>query len=156
MTTDAEDKAKVIALPPLIVAAALAIGFALQALFPIAPFPREAAFWLGAFLFVGAVAIMLSAARELFNARTPLDVRKPTVRIVESGIFAYSRNPIYLSMTLAFLAIAALCDSLWLFALAPLVVLVLRNGVIAPEERYLEDKFGEDYLRYKRRVRRWL
>jgi protein-S-isoprenylcysteine O-methyltransferase Ste14 len=92
----------------------------------------------------------------LAKAKTAFDVRKPTTEIVTGGVFRMSRNPTYLSMMLGFLGIASLIDSLWLLLLAPLLIVILEKGVIEPEERYLEQAFGEKYLRYKARVRRWI
>ena len=86
----------------------------------------------------------------------PLDVRKAPARIVTSGIFLRSRNPIYLGMVLLCAGIALLANSLWLAAMVPLLAVVLQKGVIEPEEVYLERNFGEEYLRYKKQVRRWI
>ena len=83
------------------------------------------------------------------KAKTAFDVRKPTTEIVTGGVFRMSRNPTYLSMVLGFLGIASLIDSLWLLLLAPLLIVILEKGVIEPEERYLEQAFGEKYLRYR-------
>jgi protein-S-isoprenylcysteine O-methyltransferase Ste14 len=92
----------------------------------------------------------------MVTASTPLDVRKRSTRIVTSGVFQQSRNPIYLGMVLLCTGVAFLVDSLWLLGLVPLFAAILQKGVIEPEEAYLERNFGEEYLRYKARVRRWI
>jgi protein-S-isoprenylcysteine O-methyltransferase Ste14 len=112
--------------------------------------------WLGAILIVGGIAIVVSAIRAFRQARTPVDVRKPTTAIVTHGVFQWSRNPMYLSLTLLYLGLALLLNSLWIVLMAVPVLGVVRWGVIAREELYLERKFGEEYLRYKAKVRRWL
>jgi len=156
MPSDRNDKPNVIALPPLILAATLAVGFGLEALWPLALPAPGLTRPVGVLLVVAAIAGAGFAVREMVAARTPLDVRKPTRSIVTSGIFALSRNPIYLGMVLLVLGVALMAGSLWLLLLTPIFAAVLHYGVIAREEAYLESKFGADYLRYKARVRRWI
>lgn len=147
---------RVIALPPLILGAAVGLGLIFNFLWP-APFwiPAFAA-PLGLLLILAALAIAFLAVREMRTANTPLDVRKAPTRIVTSGIFQKSRNPIYLGMVLLCAGIGFLADSLWLLGFALLLAAILQKGVIEPEEIYLEHHFGADYLRYKAKVRRWL
>jgi protein-S-isoprenylcysteine O-methyltransferase Ste14 len=146
----------VIALPPLILGAAIALGLILNYFWPAKVLTRSLAVPLGILIVFVAVAIGLLAVREMVTASTPLDVRKRSTRIVTSGIFQQSRNPIYLGMVLLCTGIAFLVDSLWLLGLVPLFAAILQNGVIEPEKAYLECNFGEEYLRYKARVRRWI
>jgi len=146
----------VIALPPLILGATIALGLILNYFWPAKVLAHSLAVPLGILIVFVAVAIGLLAVREMVTASTPLDVRKRSTRIVTSGIFQQSRNPIYLGMVLLCTGIAFLVDSLWLLGLVPLFAAILQKGVIEPEEAYLERNFGEDYLRYKARVRRWI
>ena len=146
----------VIALPPLILGAAIALGLILNYFWPAKVLARSLAVPLGILIVFVAVAIGLLAVREMVTASTPLDVRKRSTRIVTSGIFQQSRNPIYLGMVLLCTGVAFLVDSLWLLGLVPLFAAILQKGVIEPEEAYLECNFGEEYLRYKARVRRWI
>jgi protein-S-isoprenylcysteine O-methyltransferase Ste14 len=76
--------------------------------------------------------------------------------VVSEGPFRYTRNPAYLSMAMIYTAIASLANALWAIIMLPIALLVIQRGVIEREERYLERKFGEEYLRYKARVRRWI
>ncbi len=73
-----------------------------------------------------------------------------------SGPYRFTRNPIYLGMTIIFTGIAIAADSIWVLALLVPVLVIMNIGVIMREERYLEGKFGEDYRQYKASVRRWL
>jgi protein-S-isoprenylcysteine O-methyltransferase Ste14 len=59
-------------------------------------------------------------------------------------------------MTLLYAGIASIVNSLWAMLLLPVVLTVITRGVIEREERYLERKFGDEYVSYKKRVRRWL
>ncbi len=77
-------------------------------------------------------------------------------RIITTGPYRFSRNPSYVSLTMLYLGIAIAADSVWVLAgLIPTLV-VMHYGVILREEEYLEAKFGQEYLRYKRSVPRWL
>ena len=94
--------------------------------------------------------------RTFRRAGTPVDVRRPTTRVVTDGPFRFSRNPGYLSLTGMYVGLTAVTDALWPLVFLPGVLLAVQRGVIKREERYLERKFGEDYLAYKARTRRWI
>jgi protein-S-isoprenylcysteine O-methyltransferase Ste14 len=81
---------------------------------------------------------------------------KPTNSIIERGPFRVTRNPMYLQMVIVCFGVAVGLMNGWLFLLTPVCGLLLHHLAIVPEERYLESKFGESYLAYKRRVPRWL
>ena len=85
-----------------------------------------------------------------------MPTNRPTTSIVDTGPYRFTRNPIYLAMMLALAGLAIAFDSPWpLVTLVPFA-LVIRYGVVAREEAYLERTFGEVYRRYRARVRRWL
>jgi len=90
------------------------------------------------------------------RAGTAVSTRIPTAALVTTGPFRFSRNPLSVSSTLFYLGIAIAAQSLWALVLLPVVLAVVQHGVIYREERYLEDRFGADYVRYKDRVRRWI
>ena len=155
-TANAGDHAGVIARPPSIVLATLLLGLALEWLGPThLPGGRLRAA-LGAALVAGGVALMASAMRQFRRAGTHVETWRPTEAIVTWGVYARTRNPIYLAMLALYAGLALLADSIWVLGLLVPLALVLRFGVIAREERYLEAKFGEPYRAYRGRVRRWL
>jgi protein-S-isoprenylcysteine O-methyltransferase Ste14 len=98
----------------------------------------------------------MSAFRVLINNKTPFNPAKPTRRIVCEGPFRYSRNPLYLALLLLLGGIAALRCSLWLVCAMIILFVLLECFAIRPEEKYLADKFGDEYFEYKASVRRWL
>jgi protein-S-isoprenylcysteine O-methyltransferase Ste14 len=150
------DSPGVIALPPLIYLAGLALGFGLEALLPSASVPGWLAWSLGGVLLIAGLALARSFFAALRRAGTPVDVREATTTIVTTGPYRLTRNPGYLAMALIYAGIAILAGALWpLVSLVPVLILVDR-GVIAREERYLERKFGDEYRRYKAGTRRWL
>jgi len=150
------DKANVIALPPLIYGASLLLGIVIHLVFPISFLPGSIGGWLGGLLILLSILIVGSAFRALGRAKTPFDVHQSTVAIVTDGAFRYSRNPMYLSLTLLYLGLTSLINSLWMLLLVMPLMVVMQRGVVEREEQYLEGKFGEEYLRYKMRVRRWI
>ena len=156
MSNESQDNPGVIAPPPLIYAGALAIGLLANVLYPISFLPRTVARVSGLPLIFGGLAIGLLGFHEMRRAETNVDPYKPATAIVTEGPYRFTRNPLYLCLTLVYAGISALANALWGILLLPLVLLVMRRGVIEREERYLERKFGGEYLNYKARVRRWI
>jgi protein-S-isoprenylcysteine O-methyltransferase Ste14 len=150
------DAPGVVAPPPLVYLAGLLVGFALQRRLP-APRPRRAltAPVGGALLLtgVGLAACFVTAFRR---AGTPVDARKAATALVTTGPYRRTRNPGYLSLALVYTGISLLAGALWPLVLLVPTLIVIDRGVIAREERYLEGKFGDEYLELKGRVRRWL
>jgi protein-S-isoprenylcysteine O-methyltransferase Ste14 len=132
-------------------------GFALNWLMPL-PFVPAAApsGWLGGAVFVVALALGVWAITTITRAGSNVPTSMPTTSIVDNGPYRFTRNPIYLGMMLGLVGLAIAFDSLWLLLMLVPFALVIRYGVIAREESYLERKFGEVYRRYFARVRRWL
>jgi len=150
------DHPGVIALPPLLYAAALGVVLVLRWLWPWPMASYPAVLWPGIGLVVFGAAIAVWGRRTLEGAGTNVNPSLPTTAIVTTGPFRYSRNPLYVALALFFLGLALALNTWWgPVVLVPLLI-VMHQGVIAREERYLERKFGEDYLRYKSRVRRYL
>lgn len=150
------DNPGVIAFPPALFAGTLAIGLLLHFVFPITFLPRLVAITSGMIVFAGAALIASSAFSAMRRAQTAVNPSQPTTAIVSEGAFSFSRNPIYLSLTLLYIGIALLLNALWALLLLLPLLAVVQNGVIKREEDYLERKFGDDYIRYKTSVRRWV
>ena len=111
---------------------------------------------LGAIVFALALALFAWAIATVTQAGSNVPTSRPTTTIVDGGPYRFTRNPIYLGMALGLIGLAIAFNSVWLLlALVPFA-LVIRYGVVAREEAYLERKFGDVYLGYKSRVRRWL
>jgi protein-S-isoprenylcysteine O-methyltransferase Ste14 len=156
MTEQISDNAGVIAFPPALYAGTLSIGLLLNVVFPTGLLPHPIALVLGVVTILCAGLIAISALRAMNRARTAVNPSQPTTAIVSDGVFSLSRNPIYMSFTLLYIGIALLNGAIWaLLLLLPLLVIV-QVGVVQREEIYLERKFGDEYLRYKARVRRWV
>lgn len=150
-----KDTAGVIALPPLILGGFLVVGLALDYFLPSGVRAGVWHFPLGAALVLAGIALGLLGERRLHGVGTNVSPLKPTTAIATDGIYRYTRNPLYLALTLIMLGIACLANGLWTLLLVVPFVAVIRYGVIAREETYLDRKFGDAYRDYKTRVRRW-
>ncbi len=142
--------------PPLIFGGCLVAGLWLNSSWfagELAPMP-----WMviGGVLTVLGLLIMLLSIPGFFKHDTSIEPWKPASAIITDGIYGRSRNPIYLGMALGRSGVAIAAAS-WpgLIGVAA-AVLIIRFYVVAREERYLEARFGKEYLDYKARVRRWL
>jgi protein-S-isoprenylcysteine O-methyltransferase Ste14 len=154
---DTADTAHVIIRPPLAWGLAVLAGLALEWLAPLPFLPTDLpAGWLGAMVFVLALALFAWAIVTMTRAGSNVPTNRPTTTIVESGPYRFTRNPIYLGMFLGLIGLAIAFDTLWLLLTLVPFALVIRYGVVAREEAYLERKFGDVYKGYRLRVRRWL
>ncbi len=153
-----EDNAHVIVRPPLAWGGAVLAGLALHELAPLpfVPAGRRTAGVLGAVVFALALALFAWAVATISGAGSSVRTSQPTITIVERGPYRFTRNPIYVGMFLGLIGLAVAFDDLWLLAVLVPFALVIRLGVVAREEAYLDHKFGEAYRGYRRRVRRWL
>lgn len=113
---------------------------------------------VAAALLVVGIAIMLLGVHAFRRARTTVDPRSPeqTSRIVDGGIYRYTRNPMYLGMLIVLLAWVALLANLGAAVVPALFAAYITRWQIAPEERALREKFGAEYEGYRRSVRRWI
>jgi protein-S-isoprenylcysteine O-methyltransferase Ste14 len=142
--------------PPLVYGASIVTGLLLEFGWPLPFLPRILAALLGSVLVVVAVVVVSDAIRTFQTAGTPVPGNKPTTVLVRTGPYRCSRNPIYVAFSLFQLGIASWVNSVWLIATLIAAVALMASVVIPREERYLERRFGADYLDYKRSVRRWL
>ena len=154
---EASDTSHAVVRPPIAWALAILIGLGLNWLYPLpfmpASVPRVS---IGAALFVAAFAFAVWAIATIRGAGSRVETTMPTTVIVSSGPYRFTRNPIYLAMLLGLIALAIAFDTAWILVTLVPFYLVIRYGVIAREEAYLERKFGSAYIGYKSSVRRWL
>jgi len=154
-----DDNPGVIALPPLIALMTFLAGLVLDRLVPIgvaaALLPRVWRMLLALLLFAFAGYIVALAYRVFERVGTNMDVRKPALALATSDIYTKTRNPMYQALGLMLLALAVGVGSDWTALLLVPWALVMHIGVVLREERYLEQKFGDDYRRYKAQVPRY-
>lgn len=154
--TPNNDNAQVKIPPPLCFGAFLGVGLFLQSDWINGEFGQIERLILGVILFAASIAVIAKEALSHGKSGSNVEPWKPTTLIISSGLYGYSRNPIYVGMITAYAGIALVAGSFGALILLPFCILIIRYHVIAREEAYLEQKFGEEYLNYKQKVRRWI
>jgi len=154
------DAAAVRVFPPGIPLLAILLGVGLNWVWPIDlgfSLPTPERYWLGSVIVMSALfGLGLWAVLLFRRGGQNENPWKPTPHIEERGPFRLTRNPMYLQMVVVCLGVAVILMNWWVLLLTPVAGWLLQRLAILPEEAYLERKFGEAYLAYKRRVRRWL
>lgn len=160
MTSSPRDAARVRVLPPGVPLITILLGQVLQRFWPIAPsleLSPLVRYGVGGAVVLGAVlGIGFRAVRTMRHTGQDENPWKPTPSLIETGPYRFTRNPMYLQLVIICIGFAIILQNAWILLLTPLAALVLQELAIRPEEDYLERKFGETYLAYKRRVRRWI
>lgn len=123
----------------------LAQGFLRRALIPV-----------GAILFITGIALIVLARREFARYGQSTEPGHPTSKIMMTGVFSISRNPLYLGIVIALTGLGLALNFLWILVLLLPAILLCQYILIAPEEIYLQNKFGKEYLAYTDSVHRWL
>jgi len=144
--------------PPLVFLALIGVGAAVQRLMwpislPLPPWPRTVA---GSVVVIVGLGIMVLAGSWLMQTGQDPAPWKPSPELVVRGIYRHTRNPMYAGMTLIQLGLGVAVGDVWIAALAPISLVLVHFVAVRPEEAYLDEKFGENYARYKARVRRYL
>ena len=145
--------------PPLVYVAPMALGFLFHRAWPvgIGPTPiRPMIVMVGWALIALWASIQLPAYYLFYRARTSLMPSQPATMVVEVGPYRWSRNPMYVGLTVLSIGVAFVFNALWPLVLLPVAVLVTDRYIIPREEQYLERAFGDGYREYRNRVRRWL
>jgi protein-S-isoprenylcysteine O-methyltransferase Ste14 len=145
--------------PPTFYAAAYFVAYLLHRAVPMAILGPSAAplrVTLGWGLVIGGLGLMAWAGLTFARARTSIMPIRPARVLVRGGPYRWTRNPMYLGLTIAYVGGTLLMNSAWPLLLLPIVLISISVLVIRREERYLHGAFAEEYRDYTRRVRRWL
>jgi len=151
------DGAKVIVLPPVLYLGSVLAGIFIHWLWPL-PFLTWGVLRVALGLIaISAAGVLVRSAFSLFR-RMDQDPnpRTPTPRITQEGAYRFTRNPMYVALSLIQIGIGIALGNAWILILLLPTCAVMHYGVILREETYLEGKFGDEYLRFKSSVRRWL
>ena len=155
-----KDAAAVRVFPPGVPLLAILLGVGLNRVWPIHlgfEIPSPARYWIGGLIVLAAIQLLgYWSVRLMRRSGQSENPWKPTFEILDRGPFRITRNPMYLQMLLVCVGFAIILWNAWILVLTPLCAWVFYQFAILPEETYLERKFGDTYLAYKRRVRRWL
>jgi protein-S-isoprenylcysteine O-methyltransferase Ste14 len=143
-------------IPPLIYLAGLIVGGLASFVLPTRVMPAPLAWTIGGILLLFGVTLAGSAIFRFKSAGTTVRPDRAPSRLVIAGPYKFTRNPMYLGLAVVYLGIAVADQSLWALVLLPAVLLIIRRRAIAPEEAFLERRFGADYTSYQAKVARWL
>jgi protein-S-isoprenylcysteine O-methyltransferase Ste14 len=133
----------------------IAINFVVPFSLPQGIF-RQILIPVGIVLIIIGIGFVILARREFAYFSQPTDPGHPTSKVVKTGVFAISRNPLYLASILVFLGLALALNMLWAVVMLLLSIIICLYVLIIPEEQYLTEKFGEEYKKYIASVHRWL
>jgi len=142
--------------PPVVYLAALLVAVGLNHLWPIAVVPGRWGDVVGTIVIVAGIAIMPPLLRRFRRAGTTFDVRKAASALITDGPYRFSRNPAYLALTLWYLGIGLILNNGWALLLVLPLLVIMDRWVVPKEEHHLEARFGEEYVQYRAKVRRWL
>ena len=153
-----DDHAEVMFLTPLAFVPPLLVGLLLHFLWtPLTFFPE---WWIGHAvgwpLVVAGILLNKWSSGTMLRAGVDPHPHEPITAIIATGPYAVSRNPMYVTAIVVYVGIAFVVNMVWLIATLPFGIGLLYYGVIAREESYMEKVFGDEYLKYKARVRRWI
>ena len=145
--------------PPTIFAAGFFVGWLLDRrvrALPLSGLLGTVGEIIGIVLVVVGLGLTFWGLATFHAARTAIMPNRGASRLVFSGPYRFTRNPMYTGITIAYVGGAAVVDSAWPLLLLPIVLALLIRLVIRREERYLSEAFGDAYTAYKTRVKRWL
>jgi len=142
---------------PLMLAFAILMWF-LSAIFPDIDIPNVIQKSIALIVVGIALFFAFAGVYSFRKAKTTVDPRKPntTSSLVTSGIYRWTRNPMYVGFLFVLLAWGIYLSNLWSLVLSIGYVFYMNRFQIQPEEKVLEKLFGKEYLRYKQQARRWL
>lgn len=144
--------------PPAIYLGAIVLGIVVHAYILPLPMPLSTGLRIALALAATALGLVFVAGAFRIFRRTGQNPApwKPTPEIISSGVYRITRNPMYVGMALLQTAIGVGLANWWIVILVPVVLVTVHATAVRHEERYLEDKFEDQYRRYKATVRRWL
>jgi protein-S-isoprenylcysteine O-methyltransferase Ste14 len=110
----------------------------------------------GILLLAISLCFLVTSLRKFFKSKNTLILIKPATSLQTNGIYSISRNPMYVGLAILYLGITCFIGNWWNIILLPLLLLIVQGYIINREEKYLDRRFGQEYLDYKTKVRRWL
>jgi len=154
--TEAPDSPGVRVPPPALYALAVLVGYVVNRRWPLPIGGSVVVLVVAWALTLVWAALTVSSIGNFRRSRTSIVPIRPATALVISGPYRFTRNPMYVGLAALTVALGLFMNTWWPIVLLLPVVLVVRAFVIAPEERYLQRRFGQEYIAYSRRVRRWL
>jgi len=156
--TNKKDNPGIVLPPPLIYAAVFFLSLFVQSKMAIDSsfFGTQNAKIAGYILIAISLFFIVPALIKFARSKNTLMTIRPASSLQITGIYAVSRNPMYMGLLILYSGIAFLKGNLWTFIFIPLIIIIMQAYVIRGEENYLLRAFGEQYVVYKKKVRRWI
>jgi protein-S-isoprenylcysteine O-methyltransferase Ste14 len=142
--------------PPLLALIYLALVYILTWWIPLPLVVPPMLQMVGFLLVILGFFLGIAALITFRRAGTTANPRGRVTHLVTRGIYGFTRNPIYLGFLFIVIGISLDSGTYWGILLAPILVILFNRLVIQPEEEYLAQKFGEQFMIYKEKVRRWI
>lgn len=149
-----EQKRKLV--PPVYLFAALVLMWLLNFYWPVLRLIETPWSYLGIVPILLGIGIAAVSASRFAKAETGIVPFDEATTLVTGGLYRYTRNPMYLGMFIMLLGVAIMMGSVTVLLPFFIFMLIIRYNFVAGEERFLEDTFGQPYLDYKAKVRRWI
>lgn len=153
-----EDSPGIYIPPPLIYVAIFFLSILVQQTWPLATsfFHTQTATIIGILFVIATLVVNVTAIRQFVRSKNTIVTIKAAHSLQTTGIYSRTRNPMYLGLVLLYTGLAFLTGNWWTLILLPFLVIVVDFFMIRPEEKYLERRFGNSYLEYRKKVRRWI
>ncbi len=153
-----KDNAGVYVPPPLIYAVIFILAMVAKSKFPIdiRLLRSHQIHILGWVLIIITIGILLPSLWRFWRSKNTLITVKPATSLQTTGIYNYTRNPMYLGLMVLYIGLACLSENCWTLIFLPVLFLIIQYYIIYREEKYLERAFGEEFKVYKNKVRRWI
>ena len=144
--------------PPLIYAVIFLAAVFIQKKIPIDDhfFKSRMAPVIGILFLLLAVYFGTRSMNQFIQTKNTIVPNKPAASLQTTGVYHSTRNPMYLALVMLYLGLSCLIGNWWNIILLPLLLLIIQEYIIKKEEKYLVRKFGQEYIDYRHRVRRWL
>jgi len=144
--------------PPLIYAAIFAGAFLIQKVAPIndhslKSLPAQIA---GILFFAAALFFTIRSLTQFFRTKNTVVTIKPAASLQTNGIYHITRNPMYIGLLFIYLGFTCFIGNWWNFIFLPILLTIVQEYIIKREEKYLDRRFGQEYLDYKASVGRWI
>jgi len=143
-------------IPPVYLLTSLFLMFVLDRYFPVQKIITSPFNYSGIVVGICGLALAASGVISFKKAGTAIKPFESSTILVKDGVYRYTRNPMYLGMVILLIGVASYLGSLTPYVVIPVFFLIIQQCFVKHEEPFLENIFGQEYLDYKDKVRRWL
>ena len=147
---------KKLKIPPFYLLISIVLMIVLHKYFPILLIAKGPVSIMSLIVLIFGVSLVFIASRLFTRFKTPIKPFEESTHLITTGIYKYTRNPVYIGMILILVGIGVYLGTLSPFLVIPFFIYFIRKDFIVKEEAFLLEIFGEEYKSYKKNVRRWI